>query len=121
MKQCKCKYIYIYMLLHGSVKQCKYITIKKKFKNYLRKFKKKTHQHSRVGDLSFCGKLSFNVSLIFLSASITVPTCTATIISLEPCALDADFQHFIFRSNEFPYLMDTPERRVWVKGGPKTG
>ncbi len=63
------------------------------------------------GDLSFCGELSFTLSLIFLSASITAPTCKATIISLEPCALDADFQHFIPRSNKFPYFMDTPGER----------
>ncbi len=84
--------------------------------------KKKTHQHSRVGgggDLSFCGELSFTLSLLFLSASITAPTCKATIISLEPCALNADFQRFIPESNKFPYFMDTPEGRVWGERRPK--
>jgi hypothetical protein len=43
------------------------------------------------GDLSFCGELSFTLSLLFLSAAITTPTCKAIIISLEPCALNAKF------------------------------
>jgi hypothetical protein len=30
----------------------------------------------------------------------TSPTCKATIINLEPCALNADFQHFILRFNK---------------------
>jgi len=53
------------------------------------------------------------MSLLFLSASMTAITCKATIISLEPSALNADFQHFIPTSNKFHYFMDTPERRVW--------
>jgi len=44
---------------------------------------------------------------------MTAPTCKATIISLEPFALNADFQHFIPTSNKFHSFMDTPERRVW--------
>jgi hypothetical protein len=44
---------------------------------------------------------------------MTAPTCKATIISLEPFALNADSQHFIPTSNKFDYFMDTPERRVW--------
>jgi hypothetical protein len=88
----------------------------------LKRFKKiKNISIQGWGDLNFCGELNFTMSLIFLSASITAPTCKAIIISLEPCALDADFQHFIPRSNKFLYFMDTPKRRVWVKGGPKTG
>jgi hypothetical protein len=31
---------------------------------------------------------------ILLSASITAPTCKASIISLEPCALNDDFSAF---------------------------
>jgi hypothetical protein len=58
----------------------------------LRRFKKiKKHQHSRVGELSF------TLSLLFLSASIT---CKATIINLEPCA----FKLLIF-SISFPDLI----------------
>jgi hypothetical protein len=42
----------------------------------------------------------------FLSAStaatyiFTAPSCTTTIITLEPCALNAEFQHFIPRFNK---------------------
>jgi len=56
----------------------------------------------------FCGKLSFIVFWhplsFFLSAStaatyiFTAPSCTTTTITLEPCALNAEFQHFIPRS-----------------------
>jgi hypothetical protein len=97
------------MILHGSVKQCK------KCDFYLRRLKKKRKSSAFKGgeDLSFCGELNFTLSLLFLSASVTAPTCEANIISLEPCALNADFQHFIPRSNKFPYFMDTTERMVW--------
>jgi hypothetical protein len=79
----------------------------------LRRFKKiKNISIQGCGDLSFCGELGFTLSLLFLSASITAPTCNAS-ISLEPCALNGDFQHFIPKSNKFHYFMDTPERRVW--------
>jgi hypothetical protein len=44
---------------------------------------------------------------------MTAPTCKATIISLEPFALNGDYQHFIPTSNKFHYFMDTPERRIW--------
>ncbi len=67
----------------------------------------------------FCGELSFTLSLLFLSASNTAPTYKGTIISLEACGLNADFQHFIPRSNKFPYFMDTPDRRVWGERRPK--
>jgi hypothetical protein len=49
--------------------------------------------------------------------SITAPTCRAPIISLEPCALNADFQHFI--PMKIPYFTDTPERRLWGERRPK--
>jgi hypothetical protein len=39
----------------------------------------------------------------FLSA-FTAPTCTTTIITLEPCVLNAEFQHFIPRSNKISLL-----------------
>jgi hypothetical protein len=81
--------------------------------------KNKKHQCSRVGGPQFCGELSFTLSLLFLSASITAPTCKATIICLQPCALNADFQDFIFKSNKFPYFMESPERRVWGERRPK--
>jgi hypothetical protein len=50
---------------------------------------------------------------------MTAPTCKATIISLEPFALNGDFQHVIPTSNKFHYFMDTPERRVWGERRPK--
>jgi hypothetical protein len=31
----------------------------------------------------------------------TTPTCTTTVITLEPCALNAEFQHFILKFNNF--------------------
>jgi hypothetical protein len=34
----------------------------------------------------------------------TAPTCTTTIITLEPCALNAAFQHFISRFNNISLL-----------------
>jgi hypothetical protein len=51
------------------------------------------------------GKLSFMLSFLFperLHSTVgtyvfTVPTCTTTIITLEPCALNAEFQYFILR------------------------
>jgi len=70
---------------------------------------------------NFGGKLSFFLSFLLMSAStattytfliptctttivtlepcatyiFTAPTCTTTIITLEPCVLNAEFQHFI--------------------------
>jgi hypothetical protein len=44
----------------------------------------------------------------------------ATIIGLEPCALNADFQHFIPIVNKISLLYgDTLEWWVWVEGRPK--
>jgi hypothetical protein len=51
------------------------------------------------------GKASSTVAAYIFTA----PTFKATIISLEPCALNADFQHFIPRElPKFPYFMDYP-------------
>jgi hypothetical protein len=51
------------------------------------------------------------------------PTCTATtIITLKPCALNAEFQHFIRRFNQNSLLCGYDWKRgLGVKGGPKTG
>jgi hypothetical protein len=55
---------------------------------------------------------------LFFSASIvaayifTAPTCKATIISVEHCALNADFQHFIPRFNKISLIYGYP----WKKG-----
>jgi len=43
----------------------------------------------------------------------------ATIISLEPCALNANFQHSIPRFNKFSLLYGYPKRKVWGEGRPK--
>jgi hypothetical protein len=40
----------------------------------------------------------------------TAPTCTTTIVTLEPCALNAEFQHFILRFNKKFLLSFTTER-----------
>ena len=40
----------------------------------------------------------------------TAPTSRTTIITLEPCALNAEFQHFILDFIKFPYFLDTTER-----------
>jgi hypothetical protein len=58
----------------------------------------------------FCGKLSFILfwpsPSFFLNAYIAATyifnalTCTTITITLEPCALDAEFQHFIPRFNK---------------------
>jgi len=45
-----------------------------------------------------------------------------TIITLEPCALDAEFQHFIPRFNKISLILWIPLKEGFgVKGGPKTG
>ncbi len=70
------------------------------------------------GDLSFCDELSFTLSFLFCSAStvaayiFTALTCKATIVSLQPCALNADFQHFILRFNKISLLYGY----LWKKG-----
>jgi len=65
----------------------------KKCDFYLSRFKKiKNISIQGWGvDLSLSGELNFTLSLLFLSAFFTAPTCKANIISLEPCALNADF------------------------------
>jgi hypothetical protein len=75
--------------------------------------------------INFCGKLSFVLSFLSfcLSAStagtciFTDHTCTTTIVSLEPCALNAEFQHFVLSSTilywdliKCPYFANTTER-----------
>jgi hypothetical protein len=50
--------------------------------------------------VNFCGKLSFILS--FLSGKGLY--CTTTTIGLEPCALNAEFQHFILRFNKISLL-----------------
>jgi hypothetical protein len=67
------------------------------------------------------------LSFFFFSASIvatynfTTTTCTTIIISLEPCALNARFQHFIPKFNNFFLFGYYWKRGLKVKGGPKIG
>jgi hypothetical protein len=66
--------------------------------------------------LSFCLSDSIVATYIF-----TTPTCTTTIITFKPCALDAKFQHFILRFNKISLLCRYHWKRgLWVKGGSKT-
>jgi predicted naringenin-chalcone synthase len=53
--------------------------------------------------------LSFFFGASTVAAYIfSAPTCNAIIISLEPCALNADFQHFISRFNKISLLYGYP-------------
>jgi hypothetical protein len=40
-------------------------------------------------------------------------------IGFEPCALNADFQHFIPKFNKISLLYGYPKRRVWGERRPK--
>ncbi len=56
--------------------------------------------------------LSFSLSAFTAFTYIfTAPTCTTTIISLKPCALNADFQHFILRFNKISLLCGYHSKR----------
>jgi hypothetical protein len=63
---------------------------------------------------NFGGILSFIPSFLFLERLhstaatyiFTAPTYTTTIITLEPCALNAKFQHFILRLNKISLLCE---------------
>jgi len=60
----------------------------------------------------------FNTSTI-IAYIFTALTCKVVIIIFEPCALNANFQHFILRFNKFPYILNTLKRRVWGEKRPK--
>jgi len=67
---------------------------------------------------NFGGKLSFIRSFLFstgVTYIFTAPTCTTIIITLKPCAFDAEFQHFILRLNKISLLWGHTERgdRGW--------
>jgi hypothetical protein len=57
---------------------------------------------------NFGGKLSFIPSFVSASTAatyiFTAPTCRTTIITLEPCALNAEFQHFMLGFNKISLL-----------------
>jgi hypothetical protein len=63
---------------------------------------------------NFGGKLSFILSfplpqrLTAATYIFTAPTCTTTITSLEPCALSAEFQHFMPRINKNFIILRIP-------------
>ncbi len=68
-----------------------------------------------------------SLSFLFLSVSTAAtyifkaPNCTTTIISLEPCALNAEYQDFILRFIKMSLLCRYHWKRGYgVKGGPKT-
>ncbi len=72
---------------------------------------------------NFGGKLSFILSFLFperlhccyIYFFLCSDTCTTIINTLEPCALNAEFQHFILLITKFPYFADTSGRgdRGW--------
>ncbi len=72
--------------------------------------------------------LFFWTSPLLLNRFSLPPTCTSTIIPLEPCALNAEIQHFVLSFSilywdliKLPHFTDTTKRGVrGVKGGPKT-
>jgi len=60
-------------------------------------------------------KLSFILSFVFRECAttaatyiFTAPICTTTIITPEPCALKAEFQHFIPRFNKISFTLWIP-------------
>jgi hypothetical protein len=74
-----------------------------------KKYIKKERQGETQKVVDFDGFLSL-LSFFFLSVStaatyiFTAPICTATIILLEPCALNAEFQQFIMSYNNISLL-----------------
>jgi hypothetical protein len=79
--------------------------------------------------IDFGGKLSFILSFLFLNAAnaatciFTAPNCITNVLSLEPRALNGEFEHFILSCSSVPYwdlikclyFADTTERgdRGW--------
>jgi len=51
----------------------------------------------------------------------TAPTCTTTTITLEACALNAEFQHFILRFNKISLLLLIPLKEGIRGGGEREG
>jgi hypothetical protein len=68
----------------------------KKIKTYPKR-RRKALRFKGGGTLVFCGEMSFHLVFPFFSAStgvtyiFTTPTYKVPIISLEPCALNAEF------------------------------
>jgi hypothetical protein len=77
--------------------------------------------------INFGSKLSFILSFLFLErlhCCYIALNCTTTIISLEPCALNAGYEHFILRfiKTSF-YFANTIERgdRGWKEEAQRQG
>jgi hypothetical protein len=64
----------------------------------------------------FDGFLSFTLSFFFPRVPPLARTCTATIIPLEPCALNAEIQHFILRFNKISLTFCIPLKEGLVRG-----
>jgi hypothetical protein len=71
---------------------------------------------------NFDSKFPFSLSASSPATYIfTAPTCKTTRMTLEPCALNAEFQHFILRFNKIPNFANTTKRGDrGAKAGPKT-
>jgi hypothetical protein len=77
--------------------------------------------------INFHDKLGFVLSFLLPERCMAAtyifiaPTCTSSMITFKPCALNDEIQHFILRFNKIHYIPDTTERRAWgLKGCPKT-
>ncbi len=87
-------------------------------------------KHVRVKLRKFDGFLSFTLSFFFYEHLhcchidfLTTPTCTANIIPLEPCALNAEIQHFVLSFSisywdliKFPYFRIPPQEGLGPRG-----
>ncbi len=65
--------------------------------------------------INFGGKLRFILCFLFPERLhccyiyiFTAPSCQSTIISLEPCAFNAGFQHFILRFIKMSFTLQIP-------------
>jgi hypothetical protein len=75
--------------------------------------------------INFGGKLSFILSVLFpehLQCPLHIFSLLLPIITLQPCALNAEFQHFILRFTKISLLCEYHWKKgKGVTGGPKTG
>ncbi len=86
----------------------------------IKRFSKVSISFSIILNLSIAQGSLVTWHLVFIAAS----ACTTTIKSLEPCSLNAKFQHFIPRFNKISLLCNfadfTQRGDRELKGGPKT-
>jgi hypothetical protein len=71
-----------------------------------------------VNLVSPCFFSFINIST-FATYFFIFPICKAIIISLEPCALNVELQHFIPKFNKISLLYGCPQIRVWGERRPK--